>query len=78
MASNLTIAPLVASATFQKAVRALELNDLHFHDTRHEATTRLSKKLDIMDLARMTGHKDLKSLMVYYNATPKEIAAQLG
>jgi len=69
----------VASATFQKACRAekVKIENLHFHDTRHEAITRLAKKLDILDLARMTGHKDLKSLMTYYNATPAEIAAQL-
>ena len=29
------------------------------------------------DLARMIGHKDLRSLMVYYNATASEIANRL-
>jgi hypothetical protein len=31
----------------------------------------------VLDLARMIGHRDLKSLQVYYNATPAEIAARL-
>ncbi|MBT4107108.1 MAG: site-specific integrase, partial [Proteobacteria bacterium] len=29
------------------------------------------------DLARMIGHRDPKSLMIYYNATPIEIASRL-
>jgi integrase len=52
--------------------------NLHFHDTRHEAITRLARKLDVLDLARMVGTRDLKILMVYYNATASEIAARLG
>lgn len=54
-----------------------EIKDLHFHDSRHEACTRLARKLDVLDLARMIGHKDLKSLMIYYNATATEIANRL-
>lgn len=48
-----------------------------FHDARHEAITRLSRKLDVRDLARMTGHKDLKMLLRYYNPTAKELASRL-
>ncbi|EMN1578428.1 site-specific integrase, partial [Pseudomonas aeruginosa] len=42
-----------------------------------EATTRLARKLDVLDLARMTGHRDPRSLMVYYNATASEVASRL-
>lgn len=62
---------------FRKAKKALNIHDLHFHDSRHEAVTRLARKLDVLDLARMIGHNDLKSLRVYYNATPEEIASRL-
>lgn len=62
---------------FRRARVRAGLQDLHFHDTRHEAVTRLARKLDVLDLARMIGHKDLRSLQVYYNATPAEIAARL-
>lgn len=54
-----------------------EIEDLHFHDSRHEAITRLARKLEVLDLARMIGHKDLCSLMIYYNATASEIANRL-
>lgn len=56
----------------------LGITDLNFHDTRHEATTRLAKKLPIQDLAKVTGHKDLKMLMRYYNPTVHELAQRLN
>lgn len=52
--------------------------DIHFHDTRGEAIWRLSKKLDVMQLARVVGHQDLKSLMHYYNETAADMAKRLG
>jgi len=51
--------------------------NLHFHDSRHEATTRLSRKLNVLALAKMIGHRDLKSLMIYYDETASELAARL-
>lgn len=64
-------------AHFRKAKAKALIDDLHFHDTRHEAITRLAGKLDVLDLARMVGIRDLRILMVYYNATAKEIADKL-
>jgi hypothetical protein len=43
------------------------IDDATFHDSRHNATTRLAKKFQVLDLARAIGHNDLKKLMVYYN-----------
>ena len=54
-----------------------EVSRLHFHDTRHTAITRLAKRLQILDLARMTGHKNLNELMTYYNESAAEIAKLL-
>jgi len=51
--------------------------DCHFHDARATAVTRLAKRLDILDLARMIGHRDLKSLMVYYRKSAADIAPLL-
>ena len=65
------------SSLFRKIKDRTQIKDLTFHDTRHEAITRLSKKLDVLDLARMVGIQDLKILMVYYNATASEIAERL-
>jgi integrase len=67
----------VASALFRRARIDAGIEDLRFHDTRHEALTRLARKLDVLDLARMVGHRDPRSLMIYYNATATEIASRL-
>lgn len=67
-------------ALFRKARGRCKIVDLKFHDTRHTAITRIaqSRKLDVLELARMIGHRDLKSLMIYFNPSADEIAARLG
>ena len=48
-------------------MQRLGIEDLHFHDTRHEAASRLSElgRLDIMEIAAITGHKSLAMLKRY-------------
>lgn len=58
--------------------RPAALRDLNFHDSRGEAVWRLSKKLDLLQLAQVIGHRDIKSLQHYYRATAAEMAMQLG
>ncbi len=62
---------------FRKARDRTPWRDVHFHDSRSEAITRLAKKLDVLDLARVTGHRDIRSLMFYYRATASELAKKL-
>jgi len=64
----------VVSTMFRKAVADSAIDNLTFHDTRHEATTRLAQKLQVLDLARVTGHRDIKQLMTYYNKDARELA----
>jgi len=68
----------VRDALFRKVRDRCQIADLHFHDSRAEAIWRLSKKLDVMELARMIGHRDLRSLMIYYATSADELADQLG
>lgn len=65
-------------ALYRKARGKGELRSINFHDSRGEAVWRLSKKLDVMELARMIGHRDLNSLLHYYRATAAELSAKLG
>lgn len=65
-------------ALFRKMRAKTPHKDIHFHDTRGEAIWRLSKKLDVMQLARVVGHQDLKSLMIYYRESAAELAKQIG
>jgi integrase len=65
------------STLFRKIRKRALIDDATFHDSRHYAITRLAKKLDVLDLARMVGIRDLKILMVYYNESAEEIAKKL-
>lgn len=62
---------------FRRMMAKEGIKDLHFHDSRHEACSRLSKVYTVMELAKIIGHRDLKSLMVYYNPTAAELAQKL-
>lgn len=65
-------------ALFRKAKGRAMIEDLHFHDSRREATSRLAKKVDVLTLAKITGHKDLRMLMVYYDEDMSSVADRLG
>lgn len=62
---------------FRRARDAAGCANLHFHDSRAEAIWRLSKKLDVLELARVIGHRDLKSLLIYYNTSAADLAKRL-
>ncbi|MBO1359962.1 site-specific integrase [Acetobacter sacchari] len=73
----------VASETldqfFRRARDVAGLPDLHFHDSRREATTQFSKKLsNVLELAAVTGHRSLNVLKDYYRPDPSELARKLG
>lgn len=73
-----TITSATLDTLFRKARDRLLIEDLHFHDTRAEALTRLARKVDVMTLGKISGHKDPKMLLaVYYRETAEQIAARL-
>lgn len=64
---------------FTRAVARAGLGDLHFHDLRHEATSRIAEKLDnVLELSAVTGHKTLTMLKRYYHPRAKDLARKLG
>ncbi|CCQ11039.1 COG0582: Integrase [Pseudoalteromonas luteoviolacea B = ATCC 29581] len=66
-------------AAFRKIVKRIGIDDLRFHDLRHEATSRLFEKgLQMMEVAAITGHKDLASLKRYTHLCPKNLAEKLA
>ncbi|WEF34847.1 tyrosine-type recombinase/integrase [Pseudoduganella chitinolytica] len=64
-------------ALFRKAKARAQIDGLTFHDSRHEAITRLARKLTVLELARMVGHTNLNQLQTYYNETAENLAARL-
>lgn len=67
----------VLDVEFRNARDSCEIKDLHFHDSRREATSRLAEKFNPLELARITGHTDLKMLMVYYQKSAAELAKKI-
>jgi integrase len=68
----------VRDVLFRKARDNTPHREVHFHDTRAEAIFRLSKKFDVLELARVIGHRDINSLLIYYRSTASELALKLG
>jgi integrase len=74
--------PVSASAlkgAWERACARAGISDLHFHDLRHEATSRIALKLpNLIELASVTGHKDVRMLGRYYHPRAAELALKLG
>lgn len=65
-------------ALWRKIVRRAGLEDAHFHDAKHEACTRLSRFLDVLELSHAIGTKDVRLLRdTYYVSDASRAAARL-
>ena len=65
---------------YREVRQAAGLKDanLNFHDTRHEAASRLSLKLsNVLELSAVTGHRSLQTLKRYYHPKASELASKL-
>ncbi|MGJ5135002.1 MULTISPECIES: site-specific integrase [unclassified Bradyrhizobium] len=59
---------------FRRQCRQLKIDDLHFHDLRHEGTSRLFEAgFSIEQVALVTGHKDWKMLRRYTHLKPETL-----
>lgn len=67
----------VLDVTFRRVRDEAKIDNLTFHDSRHEAITRLAKKMDVLALARTVGHHDIRMLQVYYNESASDLAKLL-
>jgi integrase len=57
----------------------IDAADLHFHDLRHEGTSRLFEKgLNVFEVQSITGHKTLSELRKYTHLEPRNILKKLG
>lgn len=64
---------------FVRARQRADIHDLRFHDLRHEATTRFFEMgLNIMEVAAITGHKDIRMLSRYTHLRAEDIALKLA
>lgn len=67
------------TALFTRVCEAAGIEDLRFHDLRHEATSRLFEKgLTTEEVKAQTGHKSYKSLERYTHLQPIRYLDKLG
>lgn len=72
-----TVSAGLRDTYFRQGKTLAEVDGPTFHDARATAITRLSKKLELLELAKMVGHRDPRSLMIYYRESATEIANKL-
>jgi len=64
---------------FERACKRAGLVDLHWHDLRHTAITRLATKLpNLIELAAVSGHRSLTMLKRYYHPSAADLAKKIG
>jgi len=68
------------TATMRVACEEAKIEDLRFHDLRHEATSRLFEDtdLDIMEIRMITGHKTLQMLAGYTHLRSERLVKRLA
>jgi len=66
-------------STWRFMMHKLGIKDLHFHDLRHEAISRLFElsTLDIMEVAAISGHKSLAMLKRYTHLKAQRLVCKL-
>jgi len=74
----LGLTPNALKLAFRRAVERAGIADFHFHDLRHEATSRLFEKgLSVIEVASITGHKDVRMLSRYTHLHVSDLARKL-
>ena len=74
--------PMSANAVrlaWERLVRRAHIDDLHFHDLRHEAISRFFEMgLSMPEVALISGHRDMRMLARYTHLRAEEVAKKLA
>ena len=66
------------AALFRTLRHRAAIDDLRFHDSRRMGTIKLAQKLDPLELAKVTGHRDLNMVLnTYFKVSAADIARKL-
>ncbi len=76
--NGFTLTAATLDVSFRWARDNSGLHDFTFHDSRANFCTATAKKVDVLTLARIPGHRDIRSLMIYFRESADEIADKLG
>jgi integrase len=73
--------PITANAfrlAWERVKRRAGIDDLHFHDLRHEAISRFFERgLSVPEVALISGHRDLRMLLRYTHPMAQGILQKL-
>ena len=64
--------------TWTRACQRAGIENLKFHDLRHEACSRLADKFHMHELMKITGHKTAAMLARYYHPRAEDLAKRLA
>lgn len=64
-------------ALFRKVRKQVGVEGLHFHDSRATFATHMARRVDVLTLAKILGHKDINQTQTYYRETEEAIAQRL-
>src|SRR3546814_18019820 len=64
---------------WQRMLATAGIEDLHLHDLRHEAISRIAEtgKFSLVDLQSISGHLDVRMLLSYSHLCSKKLANRL-
>jgi integrase len=72
------VAPDSISHAFADACKKANIEDLRFHDLRHEATSRFFEhRLNVMEVSSITGHQTLQMLRRYTHLKAEDLVKKL-
>lgn len=71
--------PIALRLAWDRLVERAKINNLHFHDLRHEAISRFFELgLTVPEVASISGHRDMRMLFRYAHANHQSIRAKLA
>jgi Site-specific recombinase XerD len=72
------MSPNAVRLAWERLKKKGDIKDLHFHDLRHEAISKLFEKgLSIPEVALISGHKDVRMLFRYTHLKAEDILLKI-
>lgn len=73
------LTPVAIRLAWDKLAKRAKIDDLHFHDLRHEAISRFFELgLTVPEVASISGHRDIRMLLRYAHADKGKLAKKLN
>lgn len=74
---RLQVSPNEASVLFSDLCGQLLITGLQFRDSRATALTLMARRMDILTLSKISRHKDIRMLQIYFRESAEQISARL-